>query len=53
LYSTRKLALKPEMDWVRTLQTSLGLKTGGRRFLRRYGLASESEATESFAKMEP
>lgn len=41
------------MEWVRALQKSHELKTRGRQYLRRYGLANEAEAAQPLAKMEP
>lgn len=50
---TEEIVLKSEMEWVRALQKGHELKTMARQYLRRYGLTSEAEATQPFAKMEP
>jgi len=33
------------MEWVNALETSQRLETGGRRFLRKYGVSDDAEIT--------
>ena len=41
------------MEWVNALRESQRLKSGGRRFLRKYGISDDAEITQPFAEMEP
>jgi len=40
------------MEWVNALRISKRWKSGGRRFLRKYGISDDAEITQPFAEME-
>jgi len=42
-----------KMEWVNGLRESQRLKSGGRRFLRKYGISDDAEITQPFAEMGP
>jgi len=41
------------MEWVKAIRESQRLKSGGRRYLRKYGIRHDAEITQPFAKMGP